>query len=105
MAKNQSTSRGAKQFASDLWGENFFKAFEAQPAQITDKQMAELELAFTGNAIGVWRRMALGTLARSGSELVEASAASSRDVALELARAQDEISKYATRLRDFADMM
>jgi hypothetical protein len=103
MAKQQSTTRTRKRQKSS-WEDRFAEKFTVQPARLTPEQRDEFELTFTGNDMGLWRRVGLASLARSSAELIE-SVTGDREVALEFARAQDEISDYATRLRSFADMM
>jgi hypothetical protein len=105
MAKKQSTSRKAKQSESESADIKIFEDFEAQPRQITPEQRDEMETKFTGNPDGFWRRLALATLAESGARLIEIMLDDDRDLALEYMRAQTAIGEYATRLRNFADMM
>jgi hypothetical protein len=83
--KKHSTSGKAK--ARDEKSiENFIRTFKAQPAQIAKEQMQEIESRFTGNDEGVCRRIALGTLTRSGKELIEGS--SDQEEAREFMRGQ-----------------
>jgi hypothetical protein len=76
--------------------------FEAQPAQLSKNEVEVIEENFV-NA-GVIRRMALGTLSLSGSEIRDA-VIDDREGALELAKLCAEAREYATHLKKFAGIM
>jgi hypothetical protein len=104
MAKKQSTSRRSGKADEAAFLEKFALQFKEQPPQITPDQCEQMETKFVDNTMAILRRVALASLTRSGSELVEVVTAE-RDMAIQTERARNYISDYAKRLRSFADMM
>ncbi len=79
--------------------------FQAQPSQITDDEIDQIEKVFGHNQpFGPWRRTALASLSRSGKQLIEAIE-NDRKAALAIASAELGIKNYAERLRDLAELM
>jgi hypothetical protein len=103
MSKSKSTNRATKSH-DDAVADKFFHSFDTQPAPITSEQCDQIEADFLGLSKRRSRRAALGTLARSGSQLTE-TVADDRETAVAMARAAICISDYASNMREFADMM
>jgi hypothetical protein len=102
--KEPKASKGISRAGDVASLEKILSDFDAQPAQITEDWLNEIEASFTGLGMRRSRRAALATLAMSGMELTKA-VADDRDAAAAFAVAQLSIKEYAARLREFADMM
>lgn len=90
---------------ADLWEDKFAENFLAQPAQLTATERDQIEMKADGNHDRKLRRLALHSLSRSGSELIEAAVSVSRETAVDVACLCGDIESYAGRLRSLADMM
>jgi len=88
----------------DAFAEKLLSDFDAQPAQITNEQLDEIEANFLGLSWRRSRRAALGTLAMSGMQLTKVIT-DDRKGAFALAVARLSIEEYASHLRALADMM
>ncbi len=105
MAENKSTHKSESTTREEEIDLKILDDFEAQPSQITDEEIAQIEKVFGRNLpFGPWRRSALASLSRSGRQLIEAIE-NDRKAALALAAAELGIENYANRLRDLADLM
>ncbi len=99
---NETREQAAREEEIDL---KILDDFEAQPSQIADDEIAQIEKVFGHNMpFGPWRRSALASLSRSGRQLIEAIE-NDRKAALALAAAELGIENYANRLRDLALLM
>jgi hypothetical protein len=99
------TKQSVKKRAQDYaFAEKLLSDFDAQPAQITKEQVAEIEKTFTAVDPARARRTALASLALSGMELTK-KAVGDRDDALTLAQARVLIERYASSLREFAGII
>ncbi len=99
---NKTREQAAREEEIDL---KILDDFEAQPSQITDDEIAQIEKVFGRNQpFGPCRRVALASLGRSGRQLIE-GIENDRKTALAVAAAELGIKNYANRLRDLAEMM
>src|ERR1700677_5127310 len=70
-SKSKPTNRAAKRREIDAFAEKLFSQFDAEPADITQEQLDEIEADFLGLSNRRSRRAALMSLAQSGPDLVK----------------------------------
>jgi hypothetical protein len=88
----------------EAFAEKLLSDFDAQPPQITDEQLDEINASFVGLDRRRTRHIALASLARSGAQLIKA-VTDDREAAFAMAIAECSIEKYVADLRQFADLM
>ena len=86
------------------FADKLFKNFEAQAPQLTSAERDGLEAAFLNLDNRRIRRIALESLAMSGSELLRVVTAD-RDGAIAFASVENPILEYAQKLHEFAEIM
>ena len=94
----------SKKNRDDAFAKKLLRDFDAQPAQITNEQLDKIEADFLGLSKRRSRRSALLSLTMSGMELTK-TVTGDREDALAWAVASTCIHEYASRLREFADLM
>ncbi len=85
--------------------ERLYMNFLEQPAQATFEQIQKIEdYMETRSQASIWRRLALGSLTRSGAQLVE-SVQNDDTVAPLMADLAAAATEYADRLKTLAEMI